>query len=150
MLPPRAVAAAAGAASSDSDRRRLTRGSLANRCEIFVSVRPAQHRSPLAATSVAREPVRRPRLAELEAASKLAARLSAGRVAADLFIGRLNLSKSLAQRVWASDAGVYAVLVAELCCFSFAKRGSPAWLEASTGALRGYERLHSTSRPLPL
>ena len=89
----------------------------------FVSVRPALLRSPLAATSEAREPVRRPRLAELEAASKLAARLSAGRVAADLFIGRLNLSKSLAQRVWASDAGVYAVLVAELCCFSFAKGG---------------------------
>ena len=99
MLPPRAVAAAAGAASCDSDRRRQTRGSLANRCEIFVSVRPAQHRSPLAATSDAREPVRRPRLAEIEAINKRNTGPSAGSVASDTFSDHLKLSKSLAQDV---------------------------------------------------
>ena len=52
------------------------------------------------ATSDAREPVRRPRLAELRGASKLAARLSAGRVGADTLAEHLKLSKSLAHFVW--------------------------------------------------
>ena len=64
----------------------------------LVSVRPALHRSPLAARSSAREPVRRPRRLWQQAISKRNTRPSAGSVASDTFSDHLKLSKSLAQR----------------------------------------------------
>ena len=107
----------------------------------FVSARPALHRSPLAARSSAREPVRRPRRLWQQAISKRNTRPSAGSVAADTFIGHLNLSKSLEQRSWERLARAYTRLDWPSLRVLFADATSlGGHLEASTGAIRGHGR----------
>ena len=61
----------------------------------------------MAATSDAREAVRRPRLAEIEAINKRNTRPSAGSVAVDTFSDHVKLSKSLAQSVCGCPTRVY-------------------------------------------
>ena len=151
VLPPRAVAAAAGAASCDSDRHRQTRGSLAKRCEIFC----------LVATSTAWKPfggnIRRARARTTAAAAVAAGDLQAQHQAKRRqrrFRYVLRPSQALeiagAEVLRASDTGVYAFGLAELEPLAPGPPYSAASVNASKGGMGGDLETSGASRIAPV